>query len=149
MAPRFTTLASLESIARNVGSVSLSAEAPLGRNMMEVERTGSNVRWCQEGGALIIPLKALSALEIICVENGGERFVALALTFNSGGEALRYKMVTSHASEAGWLNKSAERIGGLLEFASHARAFAVMRSNYQLVPTRTGEAPVLAAQLSR
>jgi hypothetical protein len=113
-APQFTTLCSLQSIARNVGSVSLTEEARLEQNIIDIERTGSSVRWHQEGIALTFRLEALSALEIKCVEHGGTRFIALVLTFTAGEEALRYRMITSHASEADWLSKSAERIGHLL-----------------------------------
>jgi hypothetical protein len=113
-APQFTTLCSPQSIARNVGSVSLAEAAPLEQNIIEIERTGSSVRWHQGGTALTFPSKALAALEIKRVEHGGARFIALVLTFTSGEEALRYRMITSHESEADWLSTSAERIGRLL-----------------------------------
>src|SRR5688572_9718697 len=103
-APQFTTLCSPQSIARNVGPVSLAEEAPLEQGIIEVERTGSSVRWHQGDTALTFSLEVLSALEVKSVEHGGTRFVALVLTFTSGEEALRYRMITSHASEADWLS---------------------------------------------
>jgi hypothetical protein len=112
--PQFTTLCSPQSIARNVGSVSLAEEAPPEQCIIEVERTGSSVTWRQRGSALTFSLEALAALEVKSVEHGGKRFVALVFTFTSDEEPLRYRMITSHASEADWLSKSAERIGHLL-----------------------------------
>jgi len=113
-APQFTTFCSPQSIARNIGSVSHGEEAPLEQSIIEVERTGSSVRWHQGGSALTFSLEALAAVEVKSVEHGGKRFVALVLTFNSGEEALRYRMITSHASEANLLRRFAERIGHLL-----------------------------------
>ena len=112
--PQFTTLCSLESIARNVGSVTLAAEASLGENVVEVEMVGSNVRWHQAGMALSFALSALESLTMVPVPHNGERFIALVLTFKSGEEALRYRMITSHVAEAAWLRESADRLGRLL-----------------------------------
>lgn len=113
-APQFTTLCSPLPIARNVGSISLAEAGRLEKNIIEIERTGSSVRWHQGGTVLTFSSNALSALEVRRVEHGGERFIALVLTFTSGEEALSYRMITSHESEARWLSTSAERIGRLL-----------------------------------
>jgi hypothetical protein len=112
--PQFTTLCSPQSIASNVASVSLTEESRLEPGMLVIERTGSSVRWHQEGTALIFRLDALSTLQVQDLRYGGEHFVALVLTFVSDKEALRYRMITSHASESDWLRKSAERIGNLV-----------------------------------
>ena len=116
-APRFTTFASLESIARNVASVSLGKAAQLGEQALEVERIGSNIRWHQNAIELTFRLEGVSAVKIIGLEYGDQPFVAMVLTFNSGNEHHSYRMVTSHASEMNWLKDSTKRIGRLLNMS--------------------------------
>lgn len=113
VAPLLTTFGSPESIARNVGAVSLCASSVLEERTLEIERIGNEVRWHQGSSELVFSLKAVSALEVVDAEYADEHFVALALTFASRPEVLRYKMITSHISEVGWLNDSAARIGQL------------------------------------
>ena len=112
--PPFTTFADVESIARNVASVSLGKAPQLGEKTLEVECIGTNIRWHQGALELLFSLNGVSALGIIGLEYGKERFVAMVLTFVAGHESLSYRMVTSHKSETDWLRESTTRIGRLL-----------------------------------
>jgi hypothetical protein len=116
-APPFTVFASLESVARNVTSTSLIADTSLGEKILEVERTGVHIRWHQGASALTFPMNGVAALEIVGLEHGGQRFVAIVLAFSSKADSLGYRMVTSHESETRWLHESAARLGRLLGIA--------------------------------
>lgn len=114
--PSLTTLASLEAIVRNVSSAVLQPEPhSLGRERtVYVELVGSSVRWCHDGKCMVLPRLSIAALDVVPLRNAGERFVAIVLTYHVEPEPLRYRMITSHESEAAWLKESAERIGQLL-----------------------------------
>ena len=114
MTPPFTVLSSLDEIARNVESASLESAPGLPDRAFEVERVGENIRWHQDSRSLSFPRESITALETLSLEHAGEQFVALALTFTSGEESLRYRLISSHESEAEWLAKVSAQIAQLL-----------------------------------
>jgi hypothetical protein len=112
--PSFTTLASLEAIARNVPEVSLEPDSRARDRTVEAEIVGGSIRWHQDGKCMVFPRTSVAALEVAPLQNAGERFIAIVLTFVSGSELLRYRLVTSHESEAAWLRRSSQQIAQLL-----------------------------------
>jgi len=64
---------------------------------------------------MTFPKSSIAALEVAPVESSGQRFVAIVLAFVSGTELLRYRLVTSHESEAAWLRAASQQLAKMLD----------------------------------
>jgi hypothetical protein len=82
-----------------------------------VSRRDNQISFHYKDKQVLIESDQIEALEIIPFEYMGDDFIAVAVTFASEGESLRYRMITSHQSESDWLFDAAERVGGILGHA--------------------------------
>jgi hypothetical protein len=110
----YSTFTSLESIARNVEGSSLTKIESLTDRSFAVTKRDSCNYLSFEDEQLSFSDDCLQDFEIIPVEHAGRKFIAAAITFTNGDESLRYRVVTSHESEADWLRSTAARIGTIL-----------------------------------
>lgn len=109
--PQYSTFASLSSIARNVECSLLSKVESLTDGSFTVGKRERFIYLSFGDEELLFSSDSLQDFEIVPVEHAGRKFVAAAITFKSNDEASRYRVITSHLSEADWLRSVAVKMG--------------------------------------
>lgn len=112
--PKFSVLSSLDIIARNVAQTHLRANSLLPEGVVEIERVGDEIRWRQGAEVLVFPAESVLEVSLAPLENAGKRFLAATITWRTGSEPLRYRLITSHESEVDWVRRAADQIADLL-----------------------------------
>jgi hypothetical protein len=114
-APPFTVLASLPSLAKNVGCVGVSKTDAAGDKELLIRVEGDSLLWQHGESCASISRSCVKGVSLVPLSNNGEQFAAIALSFaNAKSEIVRYRLVTSHISELTWLQGLATEVAGML-----------------------------------
>jgi hypothetical protein len=112
--PQFTSVATLETIARNVDSVTVERSNALPARTIEVECANDVVRWHEGERSLVFALQTVVGLEKNSVQHGRNSFVGLVISFQASDEVRAYRLITSNVVEADWLDMAMAEVARVL-----------------------------------
>lgn len=116
MTPPQTSVASFQSIARNVVGVSLHSQNTETTEELTFQVESDDV-FIQHGYyAISFDRRVIDHLEVAHFIHAGNAFLSLVVGFHSDQEPLHYRFITSHQSETAWLMQTAKKIGDILGY---------------------------------